>query len=223
MGESEFIAFLTTVFRNLTRVSADGSLHYHCMDWRHAYEMLAAGREVYADLKNLCIWTKDNGGMSSLYRSQHELVFVWKHGTAPHTNTVELGRHGRCRTNAWAYAGVNTLKRDRMAELAMHPTVKPVAMIADAIRDVTKRGDLVLDCFGGSGTTLIAAEKTRRKARLIEYERKHVDVIVRRWQELTGESVTLCGTGETFNATGKVRLARIEAIADAALGIGEAA
>ncbi len=121
------------------------------MDWRHLPEMQAAGVEVYAELKNLIVWVKDNGGMGSFYRSRHELIFAFKVGDAPHVNTFELGQHGRYRTNVWQYRGVNTRKTDRMAELALHPTVKPVQMIVDAIRDVSGRGEIVLDLFGGSG------------------------------------------------------------------------
>jgi DNA modification methylase len=203
MNEEEFVAFLATAFRNQAEVSLNGAIHYQCMDWRHMGEMLKAGHAVYSELKNLCVWTKDNGGMGSFYRSQHELVFVWKVGSEPHLNTVELGKHGRYRTNVWSYAGVNTLRKGRMAELAMHPTVKPVAMIMDAIKDSSKRGDIVLDGFGGSGSTLIAAEKTKRKARLVEYEPRYVDVTVKRWQALTGERATLAETGETFDAAAK--------------------
>ncbi|MFL5220633.1 MAG: site-specific DNA-methyltransferase [Microvirga sp.] len=200
MSEEEFVAFLATAFRNQAEVSLDGAIHFQCMDWRHIGEMLKAGHSVYSELKNLCVWTKDNGGMGSFYRSQHELVFVWKVGTEPHVNTVELGKHGRYRTNVWSYAGVNTLKKGRMAELAMHPTVKPVAMIMDAIKDCSKRGEIVLDGFGGSGSTLIAAEKTKRKARLVEYEPRYVDVTVKRWEALTGKKATLADTGETFGS-----------------------
>ncbi len=150
-------------------------------------ELLAVGREVFSELKNLCVWNKTNGGMGSFYRSKHELVFVFKVGSAPHLNNFGLGETGRYRTNVWDYAGVNTLGKDRLEDLAMHPTVKPVALVADAIRDVTKRGDLVLDPFGGSGTTLIAAERTGRTARLIEYEPMYCDVILRRYENLSGK------------------------------------
>ena len=160
MNRTEFITFLTAVFQAVAAVSVNGAIHFQCMDWRHAGEMLEAGGVAYSELKNVCVWAKDNGGMGSLYRSQHELVFVWKTGTASHVNTVELGKHGRYRTNVWNYAGVNSLKRNRMAELAMHPTVKPVALISDAIKDVSRRGEVVLDPFGGSDSTLIAAERT---------------------------------------------------------------
>ncbi len=185
MSRGEFVAFLTTACRNLAAASMDGAIHYICLDWRHAAEILEAGAAAYGELKNICAWVKSNGGMGSFYRSQHELVFVFKNGTAPHLNTIELGKHGRYRTNVWSYAGVNTFKRGRMEELESHPTVKPVALISDAIKDASRRGDLVLDCFGGSGSTLIAAEKTRRRARLIELEPTYCDVIVRRWQNLT--------------------------------------
>ncbi|WP_372624272.1 site-specific DNA-methyltransferase [Falsiroseomonas sp.] len=210
MSRAEFVAFLTAVFRNAAAASVDGAIHFQCMDWRHAGEMLEAGGAAYTELKNMCVWAKDNGGMGSLYRSQHELVFVWKSGTAPHVNTVELGRHGRYRTNLWSYAGVNTLKRDRMAELAMHSTVKPVALISDAIKDVSRRGDVVLDPFGGSGSTLIAAQRTGRRARLIEIDSVYCDVIVRRWATLTGGEAVLMGSGRRFGEIAAERLAAAE-------------
>ena len=190
MDPAGFTAFLKTACENLARFSAGGSLHYICMDWRHIYELLSAGQGVYSELKNICVWNKDNAGMGSLYRSKHELVAVFKHGTAPHTNNIELGRHGRYRTNVWDYAGINTMRKGRMEELAMHPTVKPVALVADAIMDSTKRGQIVLDPFAGSGTTLIAAHKTGRVARCIELDGHYCDVIVRRWEALTrGDAV----------------------------------
>ena len=160
MSERAYTDFLGKAFRNLAEHSRDGSIHYVCMDWRHLGEVLAAGQSVYSELKNLCVWSKTNGGMGSLYRSRHELVFVFKHGAAPHINNIELGRHGRNRTNVWEYAGVNAWGPDRLDDLALHPTVKPVAMIADAIRDCSRRGGIVLDGFAGSGSTLIAAERT---------------------------------------------------------------
>ena len=206
MSRAEFVAFLTTVLRNLAGVSLDGAIHFQCMDWRHASEILEAGAKAYSELKNICTWVKDNGGMGSFYRSQHELVFVWKVGSAPHVNTIELGRHGRYRTNVWEYAGVNTLKKGRMDELSMHPTVKPVALVQDAIKDASKRGEIVLDAFGGSGTTLIAAEKTRRRARLIEIDPHYCDVIVRRWQALTREGAVHADTGESFSHRERERL-----------------
>ncbi len=176
MTSSDFTTFLTKTFEHLVANSADGSIHYAFMDWRHMQEMLQAGHAVYSDLKNLCVWNKTNGGMGSFYRSKHELVFVWKSGTAPHLNYFELGQHGRSRTNVWDYAGVNAFRSERMDELQMHPTVKPVGLVADAIRDCSSRGDLVLGPFCGSGTILIAAERTGRKARALEIDPAYVDV-----------------------------------------------
>ena len=135
------------------------SIHFVCTDWRHLDEMLAAGRRAYRELKNVVVWTKTNAGMGSLYRSQHELILVWKNGRGKHVNNIELGKHGRNRSNVWSYAGANTFGAERLTDLAMHPTVKPVAMVADAILDCSRRGDVVLDSFGGSGTTLIAASE----------------------------------------------------------------
>lgn len=198
MTEDEFTTFLKNVFRQITRHSEDGSIHFVCMDWRHLHEIVSAGRAVYSDLKNLCVWNKDNGGMGSLYRSKHELVFVFKHGDARHINNVELGRHGRYRTNVWDYPGVNTMRNGRLEELAMHPTVKPVQLVADAILDCSTRGSIILDCFGGSGTTLVAAEQTRRHARLMELDPHYVDVIIQRYQQTTGNTVFHEYSGKTF-------------------------
>jgi DNA modification methylase len=198
MSEAEFTAFLETVFALLAENSIEGSIHQICMDWRHIWEMLGAGRKVYSELKNLCIWNKSNAGMGSFYRSKHELVFVWKSGTAAHTNNFELGQHGRHRTNVWDYPGANTMRAGRLEELAMHPTVKPVALVADAIKDCSRRGGLVLDPFCGSGTILIAAERTGRKARALEIDPNYVDVAVRRWQAYAGKPAVLAGSGETF-------------------------
>jgi len=161
--------------------------------------MLTAGRRVYPELKNLVVWNKTNCGMGSFYRSQHELIFVWKHGRGKHMNNIELGQHGRNRSNVWTYAGANVFGADRLDELAMHPTVKPVALVADAIRDCSRRGDLVLDSFGGSGTTLIACERTNRQARLIELDPIYCDQTVRRWQKLTGRKAVQAVTGVAFN------------------------
>lgn len=199
MTEEQFTTFLRTVTSNLAAFSDDGSIHYVCMDWRHMGELLAAGRSAYAEFKNLVVWNKDNGGMGAFYRSKHELVFVFKNGSAPHINNFGLGQHGRYRTNVWDYAGVNSLKADRDEELAMHPTVKPVAMVADAIRDCSRRGGIVLDAFSGSGTTIIAAEQTGRRARAIELDPRYVDVAIRRWQQMTGGSAKLVGTDSSFD------------------------
>ncbi|MGE9010663.1 site-specific DNA-methyltransferase [Leptospira interrogans] len=198
MTSTEFEHFLRTVFENLAAASMDGAVHFICMDWRHLGEVTNAARGIYSELKNLCVWNKNNGGMGSLYRSKHELVFVYKVGTAPHVNTVELGKNGRYRTNVWDYAGVNTFRSGRDAELEMHPTVKPTALVIDAIKDCSRRGDIVLDAFSGSGTTIMAAHKSRRRARVIELDPLYVDVAIRRWQAYTGQQATMAITGETF-------------------------
>ncbi len=198
MTSAEFEHFLKTVFGNLAAASIDGAVHFICMDWRHLGEVMNAARGIYSELKNLCVWNKNNGGMGSLYRSKHELVFVYKVGTAPHLNTVELGKHGRYRTNVWDYAGVNTFRSGRDAELEMHPTVKPTALVIDAIKDCSRRGDIVLDAFSGSGTTIMAAHKSRRRARAIELDPLYVDVAIRRWQSYTGQMATMAITGEAF-------------------------
>lgn len=199
MTSGEFSSFLETAFRQLAQHTIDGSIHFICMDWRHMPEMLKAGGAAYSELKNLCVWVKDNGGMGTFYRSRHELVFAFKSGTEPHLNSFELGQHGRYRTNVWQYRGVNTFKAGRMDELCLHPTVKPVAMIADAIKDVSERGALVLDCFGGSGSTLIAAHKTGRRARAIELDPAYVDTIIRRWQTYAKDEAIQAKTGSSFN------------------------
>jgi DNA modification methylase len=201
MDRSEFTAFLSGAFRNLAASSVDGSLHYVCMDWRHVEELLAAGRDAYGELKNVCVWVKHNAGMGSLYRSQHELVFVFKHGRNGHRNNVQLGQFGRNRSNVWNYPGANSFARcgEEGNLLALHPTVKPVAMVADAILDCSARGDIVLDAFLGSGTTLIAAERTGRRCYGIELDPGYVDTIVRRWQTLTGESARHAASGRSFD------------------------
>jgi DNA modification methylase len=197
MSQAEFTAFLRSVFSNLATFSVDGSIHFQCMDWRHVPEMLAAGTAAYTDLKNICVWAKNNGGMGSLYRSQHEFIFVFKSGTAPHINNVELGKHGRYRTNIWNYAGVNSFGGDR-GDLSLHPTVKPVAMVADAIRDCSNRKDIVLDAFLGSGTTLIAAEKTGRRGYGVEIDPRYCDVTIRRLRAVCGLEAVLEATGQSF-------------------------
>ena len=170
------------------------------MDWRHMREILDAGQGVYSELKNVIVWAKDNGGMGSFYRSRHELIFAFKVGTAPHLNTFGLGEGGRYRTNVWEYRGMSSRGAGRLEQLASHPTVKPVAMIADALRDCSARGDLVLDGFGGSGSTLIAAERTGRRARLVEIDPVYVDRTIRRWRDLSRDDAILPATGETFTA-----------------------
>jgi len=212
MSEAEFTAFLKAVFGVLAENTVDGSIHQICMDWRHMGEMLGAGRAVYSELKNLCVWNKNNGGMGTFYRSKHELVFVWKSGTAPHINNFELGQHGRHRANVWDYPGINTMRAGRLEELAMHPTVKPVILVADALKDCSRRRGLVLDPFCGSGTILIAAEGTGRKARALEIDPTYVDVAVRRWQTYTGKSAVFSGSGETFETIAEQRSAKPAAV-----------
>ena len=168
------------------------------MDWRHIKELLGATADLYSEMKNLCIWNKSNAGMGSLYRSKHELVFVFKKGKAPHINNIELGRFGRHRTNVWDYPGQNTLSNGAKGKLSLHPTAKPVALVADAIRDCSNLDGIVLDPFCGAGTTLIAAERTGRRARLIEIEPHFVDCTVRRWQQLTGRAAVHAETGLPF-------------------------
>ena len=186
MSDAAFETFLTETLGACAAVSRDGAVHFVCMDWRHMTPVLAVGTGVYGSLLNLCVWNKSNAGMGSLYRSKHELVFVFKVGTAAHVNAVELGRHGRNRTNIWDYASVNSLAGSRREDLALHPTVKPTALVADAIQDVTPRGALVLDTFLGSGTTLIAAERTGRRFRGLDIDPAYVDVAVARWTAMTG-------------------------------------
>jgi DNA modification methylase len=201
MTESEFTDFLAQVFTLLASHSVDGSLHYVFMDWRHMREILAAGKQVYSEFKNLCIWSKGCGGMGSLYRSAHELVFLFKNGKDGHRNNVQLGQFGRYRTNVWTYPGANSFSRatEEGNLLALHPTVKPVALVADAVMDCTARGDIVLDCFMGSGTTLVAAERTGRVCHGIELDTKYVDTAVRRWQAFTGLICKHAISGRTFN------------------------
>jgi DNA modification methylase len=202
MDAGQFTEFLAKAFILLAQHSADGSLHYICMDWRHLAELSAASHNAYSELKNLCVWAKDNAGMGSFYRSQHELVFVFKKGTAPHINNVELGRHGRYRTNIWQYPGANSFAGRKCEEgdlLALHPTVKPVALVADVILDCTKRNDIVLDAFLGSGTTVIAAERTGRRCYGLEFDPCYVDTIIRRWQAYTGDDARHAVTHHAFN------------------------
>ena len=198
MSPAEFQAFLTAYMSAAVSVSVDGAIHYHCMDWKGLAVLLAAGAEVYPEQKNLIVWVKSNGGMGTFYRSRHEHIAVFKVGSAPHINNFGLGDTGRYRTNAWEYPGVNAFGAGRDDALAMHPTVKPVAMVVDAIKDVSGPGEIVLDPFGGSGTTLIAAEKTRRRARLLELDPLYCDVICRRWEAFTGKSANLEASGEPF-------------------------
>jgi DNA modification methylase len=201
MSKPEFTTFLTDTLTLLARHSRKGSLHYVCMDWRHMEELFAAGRVVYSELKNLCIWAKNNAGMGSFYRSQHELVFVFQNGADSYRNNVQLGRFGRSRTNVWNYPGANSFARtsEEGNLLALHPTVKPVRLVADAIMDCTARRDLVLDPFLGSGTTVIAAERTGRICYGMELDPEYIDTAVRRWEKFTGAEAIHQNTGQTFS------------------------
>ncbi|MCK1396128.1 site-specific DNA-methyltransferase [Bradyrhizobium sp. 1] len=193
MSEAQFRTFLRDTLGAAANCSRDGAVHFVCMDWRHMDDVTAVGSAIYGDLLNLCIWNKSNAGMGSLYRSKHELIFVYRVGSASHLNMIELGKHGRNRTNVWDYASANSMRGSRREDLALHPTVKPVGLVADAIKDVTKHGDLVLDLFLGSGTSLLASERTGRRFRGVEIDPKYVDVAVERWSAQTGMEPRLEG------------------------------
>lgn len=198
MATGEFAEFLASSLSNMAAHCRDGAILFVCMDWRHMNEMSQAGQRSGLELKNLCVWNKTNGGMGSFYRSKHELIFVYKHGKEAHVNSFGLGDTGRYRTNVWDYPGISSMSRNRADELAMHPTVKPVALVADAIRDCSKRGDIVLDPFAGSGTSVIAAQMAGRLARVIEYDPFYCDTIIRRYQSYTGKKAILSDSGICF-------------------------
>jgi DNA modification methylase len=209
MSKAQFRSFLSQTLGQGVRVSADGAVHFVCMDWRHIAELVEVGRELYGVLLNIVVWVKSNAGQGSFYRSQHELVGVFRVGEEPHQNNVELGRFGRNRSNVWTYAGVNTFGKGRKEALAAHPTVKPVALVADALLDCTARADVVLDQFVGSGTTILAAEKVARVACGIEYEPRYVDVAILRWQRVTKLEAILAGDGRSFEDVGAARAMEI--------------
>jgi DNA modification methylase len=200
MTSAEFTQFLSKAFARLVENSEDGALHFICIDWRHAKELIAAGEPSYSEFKNLCVWVKDSGGQGSLYRSQHELVFVFKSGSGKHRNNIQLGQYGRYRTNIWQYPRVNALSssNEEPGLATVHPTIKPVALVSDAILDCTARGDIVLDPFSGSGTTFIAAERTGRICYGIELDPKYVDVAIRRWQAFTKKTAIHFCSGMSF-------------------------
>jgi DNA modification methylase len=199
MSSAEYVRFLGITLNAAASVSREGALHYVCTDWRHIAELLAAAKPVYGDTINIAVWVKSNAGQGSFYRSQHELVGIFRVGQAPHLNNVELGRHGRSRSNVWYYAGVNSFRAGRMEELRAHPSAKPVALVADAIKDCTRRGDVVLDTFCGSGTTILAAERVGRHARALELEPRFVDVAIRRWQAFTRRDARHDESGLSFD------------------------
>ena len=197
MTEAEFTTFLARIFSLLGRYSFDGALHYICMDWRHLSELLNAGGQAYTEHKNLCVWVKNHTGMGAFYRSRHELILVYKHGHASHRNNILLGKFGRDRTNVWTYPGPRTPSEEGNL-LALHPTVKPVQLVADAILDCTARGEIVLDAFLGSGTTLMAAQRVGRRCYGIELDELYVDTIIRRWQAFTGDDARHASSGRSF-------------------------
>lgn len=198
MNSSEYVAFLRDALSNAARVSEDGAVHYVFNDWRHVAEMISAGEAVYGDMLNLIVWAKTNAGQGSFYRSQYELIGAFRVGHEPHHNHIQLGRFGRNRSNLWTYAGVNSFGSKRLEHLGMHPTVKPVALIADAMRDCTIKGAIVLDTFAGSGSTLMAAEKVGRRGYCLEFEPHYIDVAIRRWEAQTKADAVLHGDGRTF-------------------------
>ena len=198
MSKGEFITFLNEALGAATKVSTDGAVHFVCIDWRHVEDLIVAGHGVYGAMLNLIAWVKTNAGQGSFYRSQHELIGVFRAGTAAHLNTIELGRHGRNRSNVWTYAGVNTFRSGRKADLEAHPTIKPVAMIADAIKDCTSRNDIVLDSFCGSGATLLAAERVGRRGYGLEIDPLYVDLAIQRWESFTGRDAINSVSGLTF-------------------------
>ena len=198
-AELGFIAFLKEALSQATRVSENGALHYTCTDWRHSAELLSATKGCYSSLVDVCIWVKANPEPGSLYGSQYECVFVFKVGENPYRNAVERGRHGRNRSNVWHYGSVNPFKAGSREVPARHRTVKPVALVADAMRDCTVKGEIVLDAFLGAGTTLMAAERTGRRCRGLEYEPKYVDVAIKRWQAWTKSEAVCATTGKTFD------------------------
>jgi DNA modification methylase len=198
MSSYEFATFLQRVLEHVSSTEVAGAINCIAMDWRHIKELQEAAAPVFGPAKQLCVWVKDNAGMGTFYRSQHELFFLFKKGEAAHVNNFELGQHGRYRTNVWSYPGANAFKGKGLNLLALHPTCKPVSLFADAIRDCTHRGEIVLDPFCGSGTILIAAERTKRRARAIELDPRYVDVSVRRWERLTDGKATLAATGQTW-------------------------
>jgi DNA modification methylase len=202
MNSEEFTEFLRKAMMLSRQSSQPGSLAYYFMDWRHMKQILAAGLEVHGEMMNLCVWAKNNGGMGSFYRSAHELIFLFKNGTASHRNNIQLGKFGRYRTNVWNYPSANTFSRSGPDGdlLALHPTPKPVALIADAIKDSTARGALVLDPFLGSGTAVIAAERTGRVCYGLELDPLYVDALIRRWQRRTKREAIHVESGESFGA-----------------------
>ena len=191
MTDSEFAEFISKFMQNLVKFSCDGSLSYIFMDWVGVKLLLTQGKKHYSELKNITVWNKGVGGMGAFYRSQHEMVPIFKNGKAKHQNHIQLGKNGRYRTNVWDYSGIRVTNPGSLDLLRLHPTVKPVAMLHDILLDASSKNDVVLDCFGGSGSTLIAAERCKRRARLIEISPRYCDVIIYRWRQETGKTAKL--------------------------------
>ncbi len=215
MTEAEYAKFLETFISRIVAFSCAGSIHYIFIDWRHLREVLQVAQVLYSDLKNLLVWNKNNAGQGSFYRSKHELIPVFKKGSSPHINNFGLGGKGRYRSNVLDYPGVNSLHPSRRGDLELHPTVKPIALVADLIRDCSRRNGVILDPFGGSGTTILAAERTGRIARVIEIDPLYVDVSIRRWEQLTGVPVRHAETGLTFEEMQVARACSAERHRDA--------
>lgn len=207
LSSEEFTEFLQVTLHQVALHSRDGSLAYVCMDWKHCGELLAAAKRVFHSHVATCIWTKTNAGQGSFYRSAHEQILVFRKGTEAHLNNVQLGRFGRSRSNVWTYPGANTFRPERLDDLRAHPTVKPTALVADAIKDSTRRGELIIDVFAGSGTTVLAAESVGRVAACMEIDPGYVDVSIRRWERTTGKDAVLAGTGSTFEEVSAARRA----------------
>ncbi len=199
MSPEEFRSFLRETLSVAAKFSRDGAVHYVCMDWRHIEQLISVGREVYSPLLNVAVWVKSNAGQGAFYRSQHELIAIFRAGSAPHLNNIQLGRHGRNRSNVWNYAGVNSFRAGRMDELKAHPTAKPIALVADALKDCTRRGDIVLDTFLGSGTTLMAAERVGRTAYALDLDPAYVDSAIRRWQNFARRDAIHAASGRCFD------------------------
>ena len=205
MSEEEYISFLRQTLGNCAVSARAGAIPFVFIDWRHMFQLQTAGRQVFGKPKNLCVWNKPTGGLGKFYRSKHELIFIFKVGTAQHVNNFGLGGGGRYRTNVWDYGGVNGFRQGRDEELAMHPTVKPADLVADALLDCSHRGNIVLDGLGGSGTTLISAEKVKRRARLVEIAPAYCDSIVSRFHRLTGLEAVLASNAKTFSQVAVAR------------------
>lgn len=205
MTRQEYIGFLEQALRVAASVSLPSAVHYVCIDWKHVDALIKAGRGAYFRMLNLAVWVKSNAGQGSFYRSQHELIGIFRVGGERHINNIELGRHGRSRSNVWSYPGVSGFRAGRMNDLHAHPTIKPTMMVCDAIKDCTQLDDTVLDTFCGSGTTILAAERVGRRAVAVETEPRFVDLAIRRWQDYSGKDAIHVDTGRSFNALTSLR------------------